>query len=124
MMKKSIQAYLQALEAGDLQRITDLFTGEATVISPLYGEQSAPAFFRQLLADTDHSVLTPLRLFYEERARSGAAFFLYEWILNDGRHVAFEVVDLFRFDEVGKIEELRIIYDTAPTRAILEEGGD
>lgn len=120
-MKNTMQAYLEALETGDLNSLTDLFATEATVRSPLYGEQPAPVFFRQLLADTDHSVITPLRLFYEEAERSGAAHFLYEWILNDGRHVAFEVVDLFRFDDAGKIEELRIIYDTAETRAALEK---
>lgn len=123
-MKATMHAYLQALEAGDLTDLTRLFAEDAVVVSPLYGEQSAPAFFRQLLADTDHSVITPLRLFYEETERSGAAHFLYEWILNGGRHVAFEVVDLFRFDDAGKIQELRIIYDTARTRTALEERGD
>lgn len=123
-MKATMYAYLQALEAGDLAEILSIFSEEARVASPLYGEQSAPDFFRQLLADTDHSVITPLRLFYEETEHSGAAFFLYEWILDGGHHVAFEVVDLFRFDEAGKIEELRIIYDTAQTRKALEKRDD
>ena len=113
-MKETINAYLRALGAGEYPDITALFSDDAVVISPLYGEMNAAAFFRKLLADTDHAVITPLRVYTDEEDRSGAAFFLYEWVMNDGRHISFEVVDLFNFDEKGKIAELRIIYDTAP----------
>lgn len=121
-MQDTIEAYLKALEAGELHDILDLFGEEAVVHSPLYGEQPAEDFFRKLLEDTDHSILTPLRIFTDEQKKSGAAYFLYEWVLNNGAHASFPVVDIFDFDASGKIKELTIIYDSAATRPAYKGG--
>lgn len=119
-MKEIINAYLKALEAGDYPAIVALFAEDALVNSPLYGEKNARDFFRELLEDTDHAVLTPLRIFTNPDSSSGAAYFLYEWILDNGRHASFHVVDIFDFNEAGKIQILNIVYDTALTRPAYE----
>lgn len=120
-MKDTINAYLKRLEAGEFTDLLDLFHPDAVVVSPLYGERPAADFYRELFEDTDHSILTPLRIFTDPANRSGAAYFLYEWVMNNGRHVSFPVVDLFDFDEAGRILQLTIIYDTALTRAAFAE---
>lgn len=121
MVKKTIERYLKALEAGDYQGITDLFGEDAVVESPLYGNLPARDFFRKLLEDTDHSILTPLRFFTTgDSEKSGAVYFLYEWVMDDGRHASFNVVDVFDFDDNGKIKKLKIIYDTAETRPLFQ----
>lgn len=119
-MKEIMESYLRALEAGEYAELVELFADDAVVQSPLYGDQPAPEFYRALFGDTDHSIITPLHFFVDEPARSGAVYFLYEWVLDNGRHTAFECVDLFEFDEHGKIRKLKIIYDTAHTRAVVE----
>lgn len=120
-MKETMETYLRALEAGDYMALLELFADDAVVQSPLYGDQPAGEFYRTLFSDTDHSIITPLHFFTDVPARVGAAYFLYEWVLDSGRHTSFECVDLFEFDEKGKIKKLKIIYDTSRTRPAFEE---
>ena len=119
-MKKIMEAYLRALEAGEYAALMELFADDAMVHSPLYGDQPASDFFRALFRDTDHSIITPLHFFDDEPARVGAAFFIYECVFDNGRHTSFECVDLFEFDEQAKIHKLKIVYDTAQTRSAFE----
>ena len=53
--------------------------------------------------------------------RTAAAHFRYHWILKNGTPVSFECVDVFQFDDNGKIRELTIIYDTSKIRAFFDE---
>jgi ketosteroid isomerase-like protein len=117
-MMPTMQAYLRALAAGDYPAILALFAPRARVISPLYGEREASDFFRELLAATRQSTLTPIHFFTDVERGAGAAHFIYEWVLEkDGRRVAFECADIFEFGAGGKIEKLTIIYDTYRVRA-------
>lgn len=51
-----------------------------------------------------------------------AAYFRYDWTLNDGREVTFTCVDVFTFDAGStRIRDMNIVYDTHPLR---EEVGD
>jgi len=109
--------YLNALGDGDYDALIKLFDPKAVVRSPLYGHRPALEFYRELLRDTRTSVLTPHSFFAEAEKKSGALYFTYAWTMADGARVTFDCVDVFTFDEAGKILTLHIIYDTQQTRS-------
>ena len=50
------------------------------------------------------------------------AYYLYDWTLKDGSHVAFDCADVFNFDrESGHIESIVLVYDTQPVRGVVEK---
>ncbi|MEJ7586431.1 MAG: nuclear transport factor 2 family protein [Ferruginibacter sp.] len=121
-MKDIIQQYLQYLQSGNLEKIYGLFSADAVVHSPLYGNISAMFFFERLFADTHQSGITLLNIFTnEDKAGLFAAHFRYHWILKNGAVTKFECVDIFQFNEGNKITELTIIYDTGKFRDDFEK---
>lgn len=111
-------AYLAALNAGDLDRVLALFDEGATVRSPLYGTQPASDFYAALFKDTQRSQTTLGAVFADgEDPRHAAFHFNYVWTLASGAVVTFDVVDLVRLTDDGRrFAELTIVYDTAPLR--------
>lgn len=121
-MKNIIQNYLQALEAGSADEIIKLFANDGIVHSPLYGSMPMKDFYKDLFSDTRQSTITLLNIFNSlTNERVYAAHFRYEWILVNGSRTNFECVDIFQFNEEGKITEMTIIYDTNKTRKAFEE---
>ena len=115
--QETIRRYLRGLEKGSAEEIIRLFSESGVVYSPLYGRQDAGDFYKALFKDTTRSEITLFRIFQEtENPAVAAAHFRYEWLMKDGSEHSFECVDIFHFDEDGKIQELRIIYDTQDTR--------
>ena len=110
------KAYLDALTGGDYKALLQLFASDAVVLSPLYGEQPATAFYQKLLEDTRNSELTFLDVFTNESGRRVSLNFRYRWTMANGLVSEFDCVDIFDIDENGKITRLKIIYDTARTR--------
>lgn len=119
--KETLKKYLQLLEAADYDNLISLFSEEAVVHSPLYGKVPATKFYKDLFKDTAESKLTLLNLFTGEEENTGAVHFQFDWTLADGTKAPFEVVDLCKFSPDGKIEELKIIYDSAKTRSAFEK---
>jgi len=111
-----IEQYLKALEVGSYEEMMKLFTPDAMVHSPLYGEIKASKFYKDLFADTSKSKITLLNIFKGKDDFIGAGHFRYDWKMADGTPVSFECVDVFKFSEDNLINELTIIYDTAGTR--------
>jgi hypothetical protein len=121
-MQQAILQYLEALQAGDHNRIIALFSPQALIHSPLYGHASAQDFYKNLLSDTQASQIILRNMFASLDAPAiFSALFRYEWILKDGSEVTFDCVDIFVFNEVGKIKELTIIYDTYHVRQSFEK---
>lgn len=102
-LKETIKKYLSALEKADYENLIGLFSPNAIVHSPLYGEVKAEKFYRELFKDTNKSVTTLKDIFVGENSSKAAANFLYDWTLSDGSPVSFECVDVFRFTSDGKI---------------------
>ena len=117
-----VHDYLAALEAGDVQRILTLFTADAVVHSPLYGEMPASEFYPALFADTAESKLTLKTVLHGDRDDSPtvAFWFDFDWTLADGSPAPFSVVDIAKLNREGLIYELHIIYDTAAIRPLFE----
>lgn len=111
--------YVKALQGGNLKEILDLFTTDGQVISPLYGKLKAAEFYLRLLKDTNQSKLTLKEVFDQKNGEKIAIYFNYQWTLQDGSEVSFDVVDILELDGC-KIEKLTIIYDTFNTRSAFQ----
>lgn len=119
--KETLKKYLRFLEAADYENLISLFSDKAVVHSPLYGKVPATQFYKDLFKDTAESKLTLINLFTGEKENTGAVHFQFDWTLSDGTKAPFEVVDVCTFAPDGKIEELKIIYDSAKTRSAFEQ---
>ena len=103
------------------------FEDDGVVHSPFLGTMRASDFFKKLAQASSGSVITVLDLFASAQpSQDGsvrvAAYFRYDWTLNDGREVTFTCVDVFTFDAGStRIRDMNIVYDTHPLR---EEVGD
>lgn len=117
---ETLKQYLQHLEAADYDSLISLFTQNAIVHSPLYGKMSASQFYKDLFEDTAESKLTLLNIFTGEKENTAAVHFLFDWTLSNGTPAPFEVVDVCKFSTDGKIQELKIIYDSMKTRAAFD----
>jgi len=121
-IEKTIKEYLKGLEVGSAEEIIKLFSPDAVVHSPLYGEIQAKKFYQDLFNDTSKSKITLMNIFVSQNnPQIAAGHFRYDWILKDGTPTSFECVDVFRFDKEGKIKELTIIYDTSKIRTAHED---
>ena len=121
-IEKTIKEYLKGLEISSVEKIIKLFSSDAVVHSPLYGEIQAKKFYQDLFKDTSKSKITLINIFVSQNnPQIAAGHFRYDWILKDGTPTSFECVDIFRFAEDGKIKELTIIYDTSKIRTAHED---
>lgn len=119
--KDILYNYFKGLETGNVLMILDVFTENAMVHSPLYGDELAAIFYAKLFADTKQSDITLLNIFEStENNYTTAVHFKYHWVLADGTPTHFECVDIFKFNETGKIADMTIIYDTAKLRPAFE----
>tara|TARA_Y100000296_G_C5143318_1_gene242316 strand:+ start:115 stop:354 length:240 start_codon:yes stop_codon:yes gene_type:complete len=73
-----IEQYLKALEIGSYEEMMKLFTPDAIVHSPLYGEIKASKFYKDLFADTSESKITLLNIFKGKDDFIGAGHFRYD----------------------------------------------
>ena len=106
---ESMKKYLQFLEAADYENLISLFSEDAVVHSPLYGKVAAKKFYKDLFKDTSESKLTLINILHGEDQLVAAVHFQFDWTLADGTAAPFEVVDVIKFSQDGKINELKII---------------
>ena len=124
----TVRTYLGHLHASNTDGLIACFEPDGVVHSPFLGTMRASDFFKKLAQASSGSVITVLDLFgsvlpaADGGAARVAAYFRYDWTLNDGREVTFTCVDVFTFD-AGRalIRDMNIVYDTHPLR---EEVGD
>ena len=123
---ETVRRYLSCLHAGDTAGLVGCFAADGLVHSPFLGTMPAAPFFDRLAQASRRSVITPLDLFASVEPQTErlhvAAWFRYDWTLQDGRELSFTCVDVFAFrqGEPG-IAEMHIVYDTHPLR---EQVGD
>lgn len=114
--KKIMNAYLEGLQNSNYEDIIKLFEKNGTVISPLYGENIASKFFRDMLKDTNKTDVTLLHLFDSESDNISACQFRANWTLKDGSKTQLNIVDIFEFSKNNKIQKLTLIYDASEAR--------
>lgn len=123
----TVRAYLTHLHASNTEGLIACFEENGQVHSPFLGTMRASDFFKKLAQASSGSVITVLDLFASTQpagqdAVRVAAYFRYDWTLNDGREVTFTCVDVFTFDAGSpRIRDMNIVYDTHPLR---EQVGD
>ena len=113
-----LRRYMEALGAGDYVAIKSLFADDGTVASPFLGLMPARDFFDRLGGATRNNVITPIDVFLPSGGKEHAvAYFRYDWTVNDGTLISFNVMDLFEFRPgTDKVGALTLIYDTHPIR--------
>jgi SnoaL-like domain len=122
-MQQAVRKYLAALEAGDAERAAALFVPHGWVQSPFLGKLPVRDFVRKVTSSSRGSKLTVYDVLVSAEGHLRAvAYYLYDWTLKDGSHVAFDCTDVFNFDrETGKIESIVLVYDTQPVRGVVEK---
>jgi SnoaL-like domain len=121
-MQQAVRKYLAALEAGDAERAAALFVPQGWVQSPFLGKLPVRDFVRKVTSSSKGSKLTVYDVLVSAEGHLRAvAYYLYDWTLKDGSHVAFDCTDVFNFDrETGRIESIVLVYDTQPVRGVVE----
>jgi hypothetical protein len=121
-MQQAVRKYLLALEAGDAEKAAALFVPHGWVQSPFLGRLPVREFVRKVTSSSLGSKLTVYDVLVSAEGQLRAvAYYLYDWTLKDGSHVAFDCADVFNFDrETGKIESIVLVYDTDPVRDVVE----
>jgi hypothetical protein len=121
-MQQAVHKYLVALEAGDTERAAALFVPQGWVQSPFLGRLPVRAYVAKVASASKSSKLTVHDVLVSAEGHLRAvAYYLYDWTLMDGSHVAFDCADVFNFDrETGKIESIVLVYDTQPVRGVVE----
>jgi ketosteroid isomerase-like protein len=121
-MQQAVHKYLAALEAGDAERAAALFVPEGWVQSPFLGKLPVRAYVAKVASASKGSRLTVHDVLVSAEGHLRAvAYYLYDWTLRDGSHVAFDCADVFNFDRAtGKIESIVLVYDTEPVRGVIE----
>jgi hypothetical protein len=121
-MQQAVRKYLLALEAGDAEKAAALFVPHGWVQSPFLGRLPVREFIRKVTSSSRGSKLTVYDVLVSAEGQLRAvAYYLYDWTLKDGSHVAFDCADVFNFDrETGKIESIVLVYDTDPVRDVVE----
>ncbi|WP_027474260.1 nuclear transport factor 2 family protein [Curvibacter gracilis] len=118
---ETVRTYLRHLHASDTAGLMAVFEDDGLVHSPFLGTMKAHDFFPKLAQASSESVITLIDLFAtvqpaEDTVRV-AAYFRYDWTLNDGRLVDFTCVDVFGFRPGhSRIASMHIVYDTHPLR--------
>lgn len=119
-MQYLIKEYLQSLSEKDYDKLLSLFTEDAVVRSPLYGERLANTFYKELFADTKQSEVLLKEVFINSSGNKAAFLFEYGWTLSDNTFTTFDCIDIIEVNEENKITQLHIIYDTAKVRSAFE----
>ena len=121
-MQQAVRKYLLALEAGDAEKAAALFVPHGWVQSPFLGRLPVREFVRKVTSSSMGSKLTVYDVLVSAEGQLRAvAYYLYDWTLKDGSHVAFDCADVFNFDrDTGKIESIVLVYDTDPVRDVVE----
>ena len=118
-----VATYLRGVTDGDVAVLLRLFAADAVVHSPLYGPLPPAEFYPQLFADTGAAVLTlksVLRGADMDGTPTVAFWFHFDWRLPSGAAAPFDVVDMARLDDDGRITELHLVYDTVDVRPAFE----
>lgn len=113
-MEAAVHEYVAAFEAGDASRIAALYAADATVEDPVgsplkHGRDEIATFYAS-------SVATGAKLKLEGPVRIVADYAVFPFSVNlrwEGSDKRIDVIDTFRFDDEGKVIEMRAFWGPA-----------
>ncbi len=108
-MEAAVHAYVRGFATSDAGQISDLFSEHATIEDPvgtpvMEGGDAVRAFYARIMQDGGArlELLGPVRT-----AASSAAFCFASFLTRDTVERRIDVIDVWDFDETGKIERMR-----------------
>jgi len=108
-MEAAVHAYVRGFATNDAVLISDLFAQNATIEDPLgtpamAGGEEVRAFYARIMQDGGArlELLGPVRT-----AAASAAFACASFLTREGVERRIDVIDVWDFDEAGKIERMR-----------------
>lgn len=110
-MEAVVQSYIDCYNRADLAGIVALFADDATVEDPVgsplkQGHSAIGEFFKAGIDMGAKLALDgPVRC-----AADHAAFAFHVTLDWDGKQTRIDVIDIFRFDENGKVSEMRAFF--------------
>ena len=107
----AVHAYVDGFARGDAQAIAEIFADNATVEDPVgtpikAGKAEIVEFYR-----FSTSTGARLELLGDPRCAGDSVAFPFGVKLeHEGAHMVIEVIDIFRFDDAGKVIEMRAFW--------------
>ena len=119
-IRKTVDAYVDALARADRDAWVDLFAPDAVQIDPVgtppnVGHEAIRAFWDRAMGMADTIVFDVHHLHV---CGDEAAMVFTGTVRFGGGGMAFDAVDILRFDDAGQIAELRAYWDAATMRAL------
>jgi len=113
-MQQTVDRYLAAINAGDMEAVMDLYSDDASVEDPAGTEprrgEEILQFYNNAFAGGAKVELTgPVRL----SAKAAAFPFRAEITRTDGPTIIVEVIDVFEFDNAGKVARMTAYFGPA-----------
>lgn len=105
---RAVQTYVAGYAAGDVDAILSIFAEDAVLEDPVgkpahQGKAALRAFF-----SVGIEMEAKLHMLGDVRCAGDSAAFVFAVELKfDGAYKRIEVIDVFRFDDVGKVTEMR-----------------
>jgi len=121
-MKAAMQAYIDALNAGDVDAITALYADDATVEDPVgsevkQGREAIAAFYRMAVQTGARlSLAAPIRA---SHANAAAMAFDVHLTMPEGQSV-IRVIDVMTFDEAGRFQSMQAYWGPSDMEAVAE----
>jgi len=122
-MEEAVKGYVDAYNRADLDGIVELFAHDATVEDPVgsplkKGHSEISEFFRVGIEMGAKLTLDgPVRC-----AADHAAFPFHVTLDWEGQATRIDVIDVFRFDETGKIIEMRAFFGAENMNPATQDG--
>lgn len=112
-MVRTVERYIEAFANDDPEAVVALFADDATVEDPVgspphRGRDAIRAFYTASMATG-----AKLKLEGPVRTTADHAAFAFAVTLNYGGEKRVDVIDTFRFDEAGKVIEMRAYFGPA-----------
>ncbi len=111
------EAYISALSNGDAAAIAALYADDATLEDPVGTEVKQGIEAIRAFYDYASASVVSARLLGAPRVAGNEAAFAFEVIAGSGENtMTIEIIDVFRFDDRGKVASMRAFWGSANTR--------
>lgn len=118
-----VREYYRILVNHELPPLMTLFSADAVVDHPIFGEMPATEFFEVLLDRAKSHEITILNVFQAmENSNRLAAYLKAKFVTKDNTHFDEKSIHIFDILNTGLIQRLTVIIDTYPFRGEYASG--
>lgn len=121
--EKMIREYYRILELHDYNSLMTLFSPDAIIVHPIFGNMPATEFFKILLDRARSHKITIHNIFQAlEQPDRLAAYLRAVFVTKNGTTFDEDGVHIYDFSADGQIIRLTVVIDTYPFRGQYAEG--